>query len=90
MASHAHTDDSIQYGTGEWSDNYGNHRAVIEVKDKAGAVRVHIPWRRRDPDPETKAVWVMPAAKAPAITRSVYKPARINTSRLATFFRRNE
>lgn len=30
-------------------DGRGNHRAVVEVVQPADAVRVRIPWRRRDP-----------------------------------------
>ncbi len=36
----------------------GNHRAVVLVAAPADAVRVRIPWRRRDAAPEKKAVLV--------------------------------
>ena len=36
----------------------GNHRAVVRVEAPAEAVRVRIPWRRRDAAPEKKAVFV--------------------------------
>ena len=39
----------------------GNHRAVIRVEKPADAVRVRIPWRRRDAAPEKKAVYVRDA-----------------------------
>lgn len=40
----------------------GGHRAVVKVAAAADAVRVRIPWRRRDLDPEKKAVIVTDAA----------------------------
>jgi hypothetical protein len=46
-----------RYGTGTWdADLYGNHRVVIRVSEKADAVWAHIPWRRRDINPEKKNV----------------------------------
>jgi Glycoside hydrolase 123, N-terminal domain len=43
----------ISYGVGTWDrDSLGNHRVVIHVAGTHDAVRVHIPWRRRDADPE--------------------------------------
>ena len=39
----------------------GSHRARLHVDSKAPAVRVMIPWRRRDADPQTKAIHVYPA-----------------------------
>ena len=36
-------------GVGTWdSDTLGNHRAVLRVEERADAVLVRIPWRRRD------------------------------------------
>lgn len=52
----------MKYGVGEWPEENGNHRAVVEVTSSADAVRVHLPWRRRDATPERKAVWVVSAA----------------------------
>jgi hypothetical protein len=47
----------LPYGRGNWDAGlYGNHRVVIRVPGRAGAVWVHIPWRRRDLDPEKKKV----------------------------------
>ncbi len=46
----------VPYGTGSWdADLYGNHRAVIKINDKTDAVWLHVPWRRRDLNPEKKA-----------------------------------
>jgi hypothetical protein len=50
------------YGTGAWDTAaYGNHRAVVRVAVRAEAVRVRIPWRRRDSSPEKKNVVVIDA-----------------------------
>lgn len=55
----------VNYGVGSWkAEGLGNHRAVVEVSAAADAVRVHLPWRRRDADPEKKAVLVRDAAGA--------------------------
>jgi hypothetical protein len=53
---------SIPYSTGTWNaDSLGNHRAVIDVGAPADAVRVRIPWRRRDTAPEKKDLIVVDA-----------------------------
>jgi hypothetical protein len=39
-------------------DELGNHRAVVRVDRRADVVRVSIPWRRRDRNPEAKGVIV--------------------------------
>lgn len=45
-----------------WDTNsLGNHRVVIDVSVRAGAVAVHIPWRRRDVDPQRKKVILVDA-----------------------------
>ncbi|MBW8041396.1 MAG: hypothetical protein FVQ85_15550 [Planctomycetes bacterium] len=52
----------VPYGVGSWpAAGLGNHRACIYVTEKADAVRVRIPWRRRDALPEKKAVVVIDA-----------------------------
>jgi hypothetical protein len=53
----------VPYGLGRWeSDSTGNERAVVRVADSGAAVRVRIPWRRRDEHPEAKRVIVVAAA----------------------------
>ena len=43
----------VPFGIGNWDpDSLGNHRAVVRVDVTGDAVRVRIPWRRRDQDPE--------------------------------------
>jgi hypothetical protein len=50
------------YGVGTWdAATLGNHRAVIRVEAKADAVLARIPWRRRDLNPQDKAVFVYDA-----------------------------
>ncbi|MCX7598251.1 MAG: DUF6067 family protein, partial [Armatimonadetes bacterium] len=49
----------VRYGIGQWPERgHGNHRAVLRVSEQADAVRAHIEWRRRDRNPEKKAVLV--------------------------------
>ncbi len=61
--------ETVKYGIGEWKeDGYGNHRAVLRVKQHADAVRAHIEWRRRDHNPETKAIIIEDAATGTKIT----------------------
>jgi len=49
----------------------GNHRAIVRVTEKADAVWVRIPWRRCDPQPETKDVRIFDAATGKRITNVV-------------------
>ncbi|HEY6109338.1 MAG TPA: glycoside hydrolase domain-containing protein, partial [Gemmatimonadales bacterium] len=52
----------VPYGQGRWeSDSTGNERAVVRVADSGAAVRVRIPWRRRDEHPEAKRIIVVAA-----------------------------
>jgi len=58
----------LRYGTGTWDSGlYGNHRVVVRVSSRAGAVRVHIPWRRRDLNPEKRKVVFVDAATGSVI-----------------------
>ncbi len=51
-----------RYGTGSWdADSLGNHRAVVRVRQAAAAVRVTIPWRRRDTLPDERDIVVLSA-----------------------------
>lgn len=57
------------YGTGIWDrDSLGNHRAVVNVNQKADAVRVIIPWRLRLAHPEQNQIWVIDANTGQRIT----------------------
>ena len=49
----------VRYGTGSWdAETLGNHRAVLRVAEKAEVDWAHIPWRRRDLEPEKKNIIV--------------------------------
>ncbi|MFZ2054833.1 MAG: glycoside hydrolase domain-containing protein [Candidatus Aminicenantales bacterium] len=55
--------DEVRYATASWdAQRYGNHRVVIRVDEEAPAVQVHVPWRRRDLEPEKKNVIFVDAA----------------------------
>jgi hypothetical protein len=59
----------VGYGTASWDvERYGNHRVVVRVAEKAEAVWVHIPWRRRDLEPEKKNVIFIDVATGASIT----------------------
>ena len=52
----------VPFGIGEWDpDSLGNHRAVVRVYVNSDAVRVRIPWRRRDRGPERKRLIILDA-----------------------------
>ncbi|HLP45820.1 MAG TPA: glycoside hydrolase domain-containing protein, partial [Candidatus Kapabacteria bacterium] len=52
----------IPYTTGNWdAASLGNHRVKIHVADKTDAIALHIPWRRRDLEPEKKNVIIVDA-----------------------------
>ena len=56
--------EKVPYGVSPkmWDAALGHHRACVRVEAKADAVRVHIPWRRRDHDADKKAIVVIDAA----------------------------
>jgi hypothetical protein len=54
-----------------WPLPLGNQRVVIRVEAKAEAVRVRIPWRRRDSDPAAKGFILLPAAGGEAVRNLV-------------------
>jgi len=54
-----------------WDGKYGNHRIRVKVEDKAEAVWVHIPWRRRDQQPQDKAIVIVDATTGEEILNVV-------------------
>ena len=62
--------DEVPYGVAKepWEEGLGNHRAVVRVEQKADAVLVKIPWRRRDHDPERKQIIVVDSATNQRVT----------------------
>lgn len=70
--------DEVPYGVGSWaSEQLGNHRARIQVAEKADAVWGRIPWRRRDLHPEKKNIIIVDAASGEQIKNIV----RVNINR---------
>jgi tetratricopeptide (TPR) repeat protein len=54
---------AVSYGVGAWDANsLGNHRVVLEVTSGTSIHGVHVPWRRRDRDPQMKKVIFVDAA----------------------------
>lgn len=45
-----------------WPEQFGNHRAVINIKEPADAVHINFLWRRHDKDPETRKMQIVSAA----------------------------
>ena len=62
LARRAASEDKVSYGVGSWDANsLGNHRVVIDVSRGTCAVAAHIPWRRRDHNPEKKKLLLIDA-----------------------------
>ncbi|MCS6859162.1 MAG: DUF6067 family protein [Abditibacteriales bacterium] len=71
-------EEVMKYGIGSWKvAGRGNHRALVQVAEKADAVWVHIPWRRPDPHPEEKDVRVFDAQTGEPV-RNVVRVAVTN------------
>jgi hypothetical protein len=75
-ANGAAGDTDVPYGVGTWPESLGNQRARVRVDAVADAVRISIPWRRRD-DAEHRAI-VVESLKTGKPVRNV---ARIRISR---------
>lgn len=74
-------DSDILYGVAAepWPEGCGKHRARVQVEAAADAVRVHIPWRRRDRDAARKQILVVDAATG----NEIANVARIRVDREA-------
>jgi hypothetical protein len=72
-------EQDIPYGLPKdsWPEAMGNHRARVQVAEKAEAVWVHIPWRRRDLSPQDKDVVVVDATTGKPVRNVV----RVNVNR---------
>ena len=56
--------DAISYNNCDncWNrDSLGNHRAVVQVVDNSNWVKLILPWRRRDNDPQNKRIIIQDA-----------------------------
>lgn len=62
---------NIPYGIGEWKLAYGNHRALVSVGTSSDAVKVSIPWRRRDTDVANKNVMVVDSQSGEVVNNRV-------------------
>jgi len=64
LAPPAHGAERVPYGVADkpWKQELGNHRVRLRAAEQADAVWAHIPWRRRDREPEKKATLVVDAA----------------------------
>ncbi len=59
---------SAEYGVGScWPRELGDVRALVSTPEGHGAVRVRIPWRRRDADPQNKQIIVRDAKTGKAV-----------------------
>ncbi len=64
--------EQVEYGVEMWDiDGRGSHRAVVHVSEPAEAVRVRIPWRRRDREPAAKDIRVFDATTGERIMNVV-------------------
>jgi len=54
-----------------WPAELGHHRALVRVRAASPAVRVCIPWRRRDRDPQAKDVIVIDQASGKRVANLV-------------------
>jgi hypothetical protein len=50
-----------------WPESMGNHRAIVRIAKSADAIRVTIPWRRHDVDPDQKRLMVIEASSGDTI-----------------------
>jgi len=55
-----------------WPESFGNHRAVLEIKDDADAVRIVLPWRRHDPDPHKRMLLLVSAGTGDTV-RNIHR-----------------
>jgi hypothetical protein len=55
--------DMVKYSlpASEWAEEYGNHRAIIQVGEPAGAVKISFLWRRHDATPERRRMVIVSA-----------------------------
>jgi len=63
---------AVRYGTGSWeAEALGNHRAVVRVAEAADAIWAHLPWRRRDSEPEKKNILVIEESSGKKISNLI-------------------
>jgi len=52
-------------------DSLGNHRAVVQVNDNASWVKLVLPWRRRDADPQNKRIIIQDAQTNSLVSEAI-------------------
>jgi hypothetical protein len=72
ISCNTHSDSEVPYGTGSWdAETLGNHRVVLRVSTQSDAVWAHIPWRRRDHNPDQKRL-ILKDAKTNTQIKNVF------------------
>ena len=61
LAAAAAVEPEVPWSVAAWPAGFGNHRARVRVTSRTPLAWAHLLWRRHDPSPETKAVWVVDA-----------------------------
>lgn len=68
----AKAEDKTRYTVGSWPvEGLGNSRARVLVTQQAEAVWVHVPWRRRDAQPENKDIIITDATTGKRIANVI-------------------
>ncbi len=55
-----------------WPESFGNHRAVLHIEGDEDAVRIVLPWRRHDPDPQDRMLLLI-SAKSGDTVRNIHR-----------------
>jgi len=71
--------DQIPYSVPDvpWDEAYGKHRAIVSVEAAAPAVWLHLQWRRRDHDADSRQIIIVDAATGKTVDNLV----RVNVNR---------
>lgn len=72
--------EKASYGLADWEDaQRGSHRAILEIPEsiavdgdtRPAAVRVYLPWRRRDADPQNKRLILTAAENGTVVANAL-------------------
>ena len=84
--------DGVKYVSGNWKPHlaagdkglsWGNHRAVVHVENPtANSIRVEIPWRRLDADPEEKAIVIEDSTSGEPIPNALARDVTAESGRV--------
>ena len=61
-------DGRVSFSVDSWAEKWGNHRVRLQVDQAHDAVRAHVPWRRRDPAPQTRGIAILHADSGKPVT----------------------